>query len=185
MTVRMNRDVLWRAICQLNSLLAGFQYTTERNKYDYHRLDEYHNKICGIGEMLDTDEQTFLEWTTKSYHESDGSYCVSSDKYGISLGREHPECYKNAHVMIDILSDNETTFNYIYAEYVAIQNAKDSVRVMEEREGRTCPDCETRFDTWQGMQRHRSRCNGVYRGEYHGRTKADKDGWGDEKTSTW
>jgi hypothetical protein len=136
-------------------------------------------------EMLRGDEQTFLEWTTKSYHERDGYYSVTNDKYGIYFGMSSPQCYKNANIMIDILADSEMVFNYMYEEYLAIQNAKDSARVIEEREGRTCSKCDTRFDTWQGMRRHRSRCNGVYRGEYHGRTKAEQDGWSGEKTSTW
>jgi len=177
----INRDVLWRVFSTLDGLLYSYIAHLERNAFNYRELDDDRLKISTTIQLLNGPEQTFMDWATKTMSK-DGYY--EYEHYGIASGCGVPQCYANVYSLLHLAAVNETVFDYWLSEYTAMEATKISMARIQDREYRTCDKCGTRFDSIDGMHRHRPRCNGQYRGDYHGRTGKHPD-WNDGPTTAW
>jgi hypothetical protein len=177
--IQMDKEVVWRVSLTLKSCLDDHASVTRNHPYNYDELRDIVKNINEFVEFLNIHEQTFIDWATKSINE-DSYYRYSSDHYGIRLGKSNPECYPHVSKLLTMMTSDKMIFDYIYDEYLNIEEAKKASYVMSDRDSRTCSRCETRFDTYQGMHRHQSRCKGdanlsfvdkmkheAYRGDYH------------------
>jgi hypothetical protein len=173
------------------------EFTKSQELYPNRQL-ERHNitvKMEAVVDMLEPDEVSFLEWATVAV----SSYYGDVSARSIITGHEYSECYPRVTKILTEMFSSPTSFDYIYDEYHALLKALNSQDALEELQYRTCPKCETRFETVDGMHRHKSRCKGdealtfvqklnhpAFRGEYKSRaTQIAEEGWTDAKTSQW
>jgi hypothetical protein len=175
----MDRQTVWRTMITLHNLVTNHARITNETPFNYEQLKQTVYTIGSYTSFLNSYEQQFLEWATRSVNEEYyGGY--STPLYGLVNGHAHPECYANVRKRFDTFIGDREVFNYIYDEYILIQNAKNVDNVIRDRECRTCDLCETRFETYQGMHRHRGSCTGkrnatfaeklaspLFRGDYH------------------
>jgi hypothetical protein len=179
MNNNMDKEVVWRVANMLGVYLDEHASISKAHPYNYDELRGLVSNINEFVEFLNGYEQNFLDWATKSINE-DNYYRYNTDHYGIRVGKSNPECYPNVSKLLSMMVSNKEVFNYIYDEYLIMEEAKNSNNARYDRESRTCAQCETRFDTYQGMHRHQSRCKGdakltfvekmkheAYRGDYH------------------
>jgi hypothetical protein len=183
-------------MCKIEMWLDNYLRTVENAPHDYVHMREDVVRIGALVNSLDESESHFLEWATKSNHEDGGYYYrTSSNKFGLEHGRELPECYPSTHQNIRRITENKDVFDYMMNEYLTIGKAKQSQERIDDRNGRTCDLCETRFDTYNGLARHRAKCKGSkemsfldklnspnYRYEYHGKIVGE---WSGGTTTTW
>jgi hypothetical protein len=175
----MDKEVIWRVATTLRIYLDEHASISKDRPYAYNELGMLVNNIDEFIQFLNTYEQTFMDWMTRSVNE-DSYYHYSTEHYGIRAGRKNPECYKNVLKLLRIVTSERMIFDYIYDEYLIMEDAKRVSYEMQTRDSRTCHKCETRFETYQGMHRHESRCKGdesltfiqklqhpAYRGDYH------------------
>jgi hypothetical protein len=177
----IDRMMVWRVLLSMNSYLYTYHRTVKDSPYYFETLRGCVTSLTTLAELLNDSEQNFVEWMTKSTNTS-GWYDVKC--YGIVWGRTHPECYANVYRNLAPILSNIEAFDYILDEYAVMKTAEVSALNIEERESRTCEKCDTRFETQDGMHRHRPRCKGIYRGDYHPKPVKDDD-WDAGKTSSW
>jgi hypothetical protein len=187
---------VWRIFGVLDAWLENYLRTKESTPHNYDQLGSDVVRISALVGTLDNDETKFLEWATKSNNE-DGYYYYRTpeNKQGLYAGKEHPECYPSVYTNLIRLTKDECVFDYTLNEYLLMEQAKISKLRLDELIERTCDMCETRFDTTDGMHRHKSRCKGdakktfaeklkspEYRGNYHGKGVGD---WNGGTTTEW
>jgi hypothetical protein len=177
----IDRDMTRRVFLSLYAHLYSHLRTIKSYPYNYVEMNNLLVSIRTLVDVLNGHEQAFLEWATKSANDD---YWYGDAQSGLSRGKAIPQCYSNVYNNMDKYINNPEVFNYLLDEYLIMERAKVSAQNIEERESRTCDKCQTRFDTQDGMHRHQSRCNGLYRGDYHAKPKMDK-GWNGGKTSSW
>jgi hypothetical protein len=165
-SVEMDKTMVWRVFRELHGSLKNYRRTRLNDGFNYGLLHDIVKSVSNYNAILNGDESVFLEWCTKSYN-NENAYSQNSTDYGLRVGMERPECYSNCEKALDRFMDDREIFDYFYNEYIAIQMAKNSQEIIDERNDRTCDKCETRFDTTAGMHRHKPKCKGLYRGEYH------------------
>lgn len=160
----MNPETVYRVFHRLIAALNFHAITRKQDSHSYEEMNHIKHRISATVDVLNDNELSFLEWATRTTQDA---YGYGYENYGLKYGKEYPQCYPNASKFLKEMTDNDIVFNYVFDEYGAMKNAEKSQRIIDERESRTCPNCETRFDTHNGMHRHRPKCKGVYRGEYH------------------
>jgi len=166
----MNRETIWRAVNSLCEALTDYESTLKNYPHNYTELRDRVMAVFTMPRLLNDNEQKFMNWATERRLASGGYYNHNIETYGVVDGGTHPECYKSAIIALDLMSDDKELFDYIYDEYMIMQEAKKSQAIIDERNFRTCDKCGTRFDTYNGMARHHPRCKGVDRGEYHSKS---------------
>lgn len=192
----MNREIVFRVLTSTLYFLKQYEFNRVERPDNLSDLANYKHAVETLIHLLDAEEREFIEWATatrnnNNYYDNKGYGLYHG--YGISYN--YPRYIANLTATIT----SSTVFDYIYDEYLMIMKAEKSMANVESLSYRTCDKCETRFETIDGMHRHRSRCKGdktlpfkeklslpLYRGNYVGRQSKDiANGWTDGKTSEW